>query len=158
MSICPHPWNHLHSGGRHGGCFGLLRLIICGQGGGNAVGRRHWEVTSETSRCGGRRRRLGYKGKKRGRIQYLAKWLCGDAVMEINTDSGVNTLQKTAKETAAVNILGSIQPHFGKTKLLRRKKELLDMDKMENNPAAHQMTFLFHTPGAAAVAPRSMDA
>lgn len=43
------PRHHLHSGGSHGGRFGLLRFVICGQRSGDAVGRRHWEVTSETS-------------------------------------------------------------------------------------------------------------
>lgn len=46
-----YPWYHLHCGRSHGGCFGLLRFIVCGQRGGDAVRRRHGEVTTETSLC-----------------------------------------------------------------------------------------------------------
>lgn len=73
VSVCPHPWHHLHSGGSHGGRFGLLRFVICGQRSGDAVGRRHWEVTSETSLCGNDED--CYKRNKGDRMQCLAKEL-----------------------------------------------------------------------------------
>lgn len=47
-----HPRDDLHSRGCHGRRLGLLRLVICGQGGGDAVGRRHWEVAGKAGLCG----------------------------------------------------------------------------------------------------------
>lgn len=57
-------WRHLHRGGGHGGGFGLLRLVIRGQRGGDAVGWRHWEVPLETVLCvNGRKLQFEWKGK-----------------------------------------------------------------------------------------------
>lgn len=81
VSVWPHPWHDVHSGDSHGGRFGLLRLVVCGQRCGDAVGRRHGEVTLETSLCG-RRRGFGYKRRKKGdRIQYVAEAAASNVVM-----------------------------------------------------------------------------
>lgn len=62
MSKASHPWHDLHSGGRHGGRFGLLRFVISWQRGGDTVGWRHGKVASETGLCG--------NNSKRGRRSY----------------------------------------------------------------------------------------
>lgn len=61
--IRPYPLRHVHGGRGHGGRFGLLRLVVRGQRGGDAVGRRHWEIPAEASVCGGISRR---RGQRRG--------------------------------------------------------------------------------------------
>lgn len=160
MCECPHPRHHLHSGGSHGGRFGLLRFVICGQRGGDAVGRRHWEVSSETGLCGNGRRRLGYEGKKGDCVRYLAEPQCGNAVMEIRIDSGAKTLHKTAKKHHKIAAVAFFRKHATtrKNKPAAEANELIHVDRMESNLVDHQTRLRAHIPGAAAVAPRSMEA
>lgn len=77
----PHPWHHLHSGGSHGGSFGLLRFVIRGQRGGDAVGRRHWEVATETGLCGSEGGGDVSKERKGDRVRYLAEQAASNVVM-----------------------------------------------------------------------------